>query len=182
MGEFKARFFVMDIILLIVLLGLANMIFNLQRIFFVLEFVFFLAIVLFALISMIAIYNSARMGWIFLFYIFGLVLADILFIYYMTGKPEFFFSVTIVALIGFLVSVANIKKKEENFEVEAPGEAENEVTKEFKPGKYVASKTGSKYHIPKCDWAKRIKKSNQVWLDTEAEAKKKGYKKDTCVK
>ena len=181
MGEFKLSLFVMDIILLIVFLGLITMIFNLHRTFFALELIFFLIIVFFAFISMIAAYNDARWGWIFLFYILGLIIVDMLFIYYIKGRPEFFFTVTIVALIGFLTSVMNIKKKEE-FEVEAPEDVEAEVSKEFKPGKYVASKTGSKYHAPKCDWAKRIKKSNQVWFNTEAEAKKKGYKADSCVK
>lgn len=182
MGEFKVSFFVMDIILLILFLGLINMIFDLHRVFLVLEFIFFLIIAFFTIISMIAVYNDARWGWIFLSWILGLILLDILFIYYKGGRPEFFFTVTIAALIGFLISVINIKKKEE-FDAEVPEETEKvEVSKEFKPGKYVASKTGSKYHAPKCDWAKRIKKSNQVWFDSEKEAKKKGYKEDDCVK
>jgi len=54
--------------------------------------------------------------------------------------------------------------------------------KTFKPGKYIASKTGVKYHAPKCDWAKKIKKSNAVWFDSKEAAKKAGYKKDDCVK
>ena len=179
MGEFKLSLFVMDIILLIVFLGLINMIFNLHKIFLVLELILLLVIAFFTFISMIAVYNDARWGWIFLFYIFGLILFDILFIYYIWGKPEFFFIITIVALIGFLISVMNIKKKKE---FEAPEEVEAEVSKEFEPGKYVASKRGNKYHAPKCDWAKRIKKSNQVWFNTKEEAKKKGYKADSCVK
>jgi len=56
------------------------------------------------------------------------------------------------------------------------------VKKTFKPGKFVASKTGVKYHSPKCDWAKRINKKNRVWLKDKAEARKKGYKKCSCVK
>ncbi len=56
------------------------------------------------------------------------------------------------------------------------------IKKTFKPGKYVASKTGTKYHSPKCDWAKRISKKNRVWLRDKAEARKKGYKKCSCVK
>jgi len=170
----------MNIILLIVFLGLVNIIFNLHRIFFVVELILLLILAFFALIAMIAVYTSARWGWIFLFYILGLALVDLLFIYYVEGKPEFFFSVAIFALMGFLISVGNIKKKEEEEEFEASEEPE--VSKEFKPGKFVASKTGSKYHIPKCDWAKRIKKSNQVWFDDEGEAKKEGYKADSCLK
>ena len=53
--------------------------------------------------------------------------------------------------------------------------------KTFKPGKYVASKSGSVYHAPKCDWAKKIAPKNKVWLNSPEEAKKKGYKKYSCL-
>ena len=185
MGEYKVSFFVMDIILLVVFLGLINMIFNLHRIFFGLELIFLLIIGFFTFISMIAIYNGARWGWTFLSWIFGLILIDILFIYYIKGRPEFFFITTIIAVICFIISLVNaVRHKEKVEEIEeVPEKVESkEVSKEFKPGKYVASKTGSKYHAPKCDWAKRIKKSNQVWFNTEEEAKKKGYKADSCIK
>lgn len=183
MGKFKIDFFVMDVILLIVFLGLIKIIFNLHRIFLILELLFLAVIALFALIAMIAIYNGARWGWAFLSYIFGLILIDILSIYYIKGKPEFFLTTAIVAVIGFLISIANIKKRKKFKGVgEVPEKVEGKVSKEFKPGKYVASETGNRYHIPKCDWAKKIKKTNQVWFDTEEEAKNKGYKPDNCVK
>ncbi len=178
MGESKLSFFVVDVIMLIVFLGLINMIFGLHRVFLGFELILLAAAAFFSIISMVAIYNNARWGWIFLSYIFGLILIDILFVYYIAGRPDFFFIIIISALVGFLVSVMNIPKKER----EAVEEKPKEVTKEFKPGKYVASKSGSKYHAPKCDWAKKIKKSNQVWFDDEKEAKKKGYKADSCVK
>ena len=56
------------------------------------------------------------------------------------------------------------------------------VLKSNDPGKYVASKTGTTYHAPKCDWAKRIKKKNMVWFADDKAAKKKGYKKHDCLK
>ena len=56
------------------------------------------------------------------------------------------------------------------------------IKKTFKPGKFVASKTGVKYHSPKCDWAKKINKKKRVWLKDKAEARKKGYKACSCVK
>ncbi len=54
------------------------------------------------------------------------------------------------------------------------------MKKTFKPGKVIASKSGKFYHSPKCDWAKKIKKKNQVWFDDEKEAKKK-FKAHSCV-
>ena len=89
------------------------------------------------------------------------------------------------AAIGFVVSVLNIK--EEKHEKYRPVEEKKEEEKEepvytnFEPGKYVASKTGNSYHIPKCDWAKKIKKGNQVWFNDEKEAKKK-FKAHSCIK
>lgn len=52
----------------------------------------------------------------------------------------------------------------------------------FSPGKYVASETGKKYHIPKCDWAKKINKKRILWFDDKADAKKKGYMPCKCIK
>jgi|TARA_B100002003_G_C14142631_1_gene549374 hypothetical protein len=125
-------------------------------------------------------------------------------------KGWFLFGVTLfLNAIGFLISVALIEKglssneKEEIIEKEIEPklkeleaklefEAENKeqveivkvkktVQKEFKPGKFVASKTGSVYHAPKCDWAKKISKKNQVWFNTKDQAKKKGYKQHSCL-
>lgn len=42
-------------------------------------------------------------------------------------------------------------------------------------GGYVASKNGSKYHLPWCSGAQRIKEENKVWFETKAEAEKAGY-------
>lgn len=52
----------------------------------------------------------------------------------------------------------------------------------FEPGKYIASSKGSKFHIPRCDWAAKIKPKRRVWFNDEREAKKKGYKACDCVK
>ena len=185
MGKSKFSFFLMNIILLVVSLGMINMVFNLHKRFLILEVLFLLVAGFFALVSMVAVYSNTRWGWVFLSYIFGLVLVDILFIYYIAGKPEYFFLVTLIAMLGFIVSLLKIGKdgKDEDADFEEISEEETEeVTKEFNPGKYVASKTGKKYHTPKCDWAKRIKKSNQVWFDDQEEAKQEGYKSDSCVK
>ena len=96
-----------------------------------------------------------------------------------------------LAALGFLMAVASIGKEEgfeeveempvEDAKVEPYGEKKTQAKTTFKPGKYVASKTGSVYHSAKCDWAKKVKKKNQVWLKDKKEAGKKGYKKHDCV-
>ena len=42
-------------------------------------------------------------------------------------------------------------------------------------GGYVASKNGTKYHLPWCSGAKSIKDENKVWFNTKAEAEAAGY-------
>ena len=40
---------------------------------------------------------------------------------------------------------------------------------------YVASRSGTKYHLPWCPGAKQIKEENKVWFATKADAEKAGY-------
>lgn len=40
---------------------------------------------------------------------------------------------------------------------------------------YVASKSGTKYHLPWCPGAKQIKEENKVWFATKVDAEKAGY-------
>ncbi|MEK7065817.1 MAG: hypothetical protein AAB938_00515 [Patescibacteria group bacterium] len=48
-------------------------------------------------------------------------------------------------------------------------------------GNYVASKNGTKYYLPWCSGATRIKEENKVWFTSVEEAKKSGYEPaQTC--
>ena len=42
-------------------------------------------------------------------------------------------------------------------------------------GKYVASRTGKKYHFPWCSGAQTINEANKIWFSTKEEAEKAGY-------
>jgi hypothetical protein len=42
-------------------------------------------------------------------------------------------------------------------------------------GKYVASKNGTKYYLPTCGTAKRIKDENKVWFASKEQAASAGY-------
>ena len=42
-------------------------------------------------------------------------------------------------------------------------------------GGYVASKSGTKYHLPWCAGAQAIKESNKIYFATKEEAEKAGY-------
>lgn len=61
-----------------------------------------------------------------------------------------------------------------------PAAALSAVSKEPEPiaptaKVYMASKNGSKYYLPTCGSAKRIKEENKVWFGTKAEAEAAGY-------
>ena len=43
------------------------------------------------------------------------------------------------------------------------------------PKVYVASKNGTKYYLPTCGTAKRIKEENRVWFASKEEAEATGY-------
>lgn len=60
----------------------------------------------------------------------------------------------------------------ENQKVEGGGDT---VSSETSEKGYVASKNGTKYHLPWCSGAKRIKEENKVWFATKEEAEAAGY-------
>jgi hypothetical protein len=43
-------------------------------------------------------------------------------------------------------------------------------------GAYVASKSGTAYHLPSCQSAQKIKEENKIWFATKEEAENAGYK------
>ncbi|PIP86819.1 hypothetical protein COV42_02680 [Candidatus Campbellbacteria bacterium CG11_big_fil_rev_8_21_14_0_20_44_21] len=59
----------------------------------------------------------------------------------------------------------------------AVSQENNGVGKTLLPvgGNYVASKNGSKYHLPWCSGAERIKEENKIWFENKEEAEKAGY-------
>jgi hypothetical protein len=47
-------------------------------------------------------------------------------------------------------------------------------------GAYVGSKNGTKYYLPSCSAAKRIKSSNDIWFSTAQDAQIQGYSAGKC--
>jgi len=154
--------------------------FRLRGLGFLLELLAIVILLFIAFIALIPAYSGSRGGWGFLSGVFFLILLDVLVIYMRTNiSNKTFLLTSLFAAIGFVISSANIRKEEE-YEEPVEEEKEEEVYTNFEPGKYVASNRGTTYHIPKCDWAKKIKEKNRVWFDDEKEAKKK-FKKHSCV-
>ncbi|HPX94148.1 MAG TPA: hypothetical protein PLF30_01180 [Candidatus Moranbacteria bacterium] len=62
------------------------------------------------------------------------------------------------------------------------GAAENAAAQPAKVCTFVASKNSDKYHIPTCQWAKRIKPENTVCYDSVQEAEAAKKQKCSCIK
>jgi hypothetical protein len=181
MGDSRFSFFVTDIILLIVFLGMILIIFKFDGIQFLLELLAIVVLLLISFIALIPAYSGSRGGWGFLSGVFLLILLNLLVIFIRLNLGGKTFLLTMLfAALGFVISIANIKKEEMYEPIEE--DKKEEVYTNFEPGKYIGSTTGSTYHAPTCEWGKKIKEANQVWFDDDKEAKKKGYKKHSCLK
>jgi hypothetical protein len=172
MGGFT-KFFVY-IALLITSLGLISMIFDLHRYAFYGEMIILFILFVVAILFSLTINSNMRWGWILSTVFFAIAFIDMLFVYVIrVSEIEFFMPLIVAALAGFFISLFSIGK---------PAVQAAEVKKTFKPGKYIASKAGTRFHTPKCDWAKKVKKKNELWFDSKEEAEKAGYKADSCLK
>ena len=183
------NYFLTTLMLLITLLGSILLIFEFHRFMFIGHFILFLVLFGIAAISLIGVYNDANWGFTGLGIFFGILLFDLLVIYYFRRVVDtVFFTTTLVSALGFISSLVSIKDNELIAMPPPPEPPEKERKKEakvftnFSPGKFVASQTGTSYHAPTCDWAKKIKANKRVWLKNKEEAKKKGYKMHSCLK
>ncbi len=178
MGESKAKYFILTILLLFVLVGMITLVFNLKRFSFAGELFILLLVILFSFIALIGVYGNNNWGFTLMMLVFTGIIADILLLYYLRGAlTKGILWLIILSTIGFVISVRGIKRKE----VEYSEEKEEKVYTNFEPGKYVASNRGTVYHAPNCDWAKKIGSKNRVWFNSDKEAKKAGLKKHSCL-
>lgn len=64
---------------------------------------------------------------------------------------------------------------EEDMPSRLPAQPAAAVSAMEQGGGYVASKTGTKYYLPWCGTAKRIKEENRVWFQSKEAAEAAGY-------
>ncbi|MBW2996197.1 hypothetical protein KY332_02735 [Candidatus Woesearchaeota archaeon] len=175
MGENKGSFIITLIVMFILFLSWIAIVFNLGGRFYKGELIL---LVLFLLVSLKLTFGSNQWRGLIKFY--SLIWVNFLFIYFMRFSIKEVVLPFAVSFIGWLVAI--VKLDSDDFEEGDWGEGESlEVKKEFSPGKYVASKTGKKFHAPKCDWAKKIKKDNQIWFESKEEAETENLKACDCV-
>lgn len=192
-------FLAMIFILLFAIIGFILVVFELHRFMFVFELMLLLAFISILTFAMFAAYHSRKWGWTIIVASLMLLLVNLFFIFLMTGVFEthhitiLFFSVIgiILALLNlghsrnYRISGEEYEKTKDYYpyidKMEPVQKTEEHISKTFTPGKYIASKKAGKYHIAKCDWAKRISRENQLWFNSEEEAMAKGFVADVCI-
>lgn len=93
-------------------------------------------------------------------------------------KDDFFLFAVIflVALASFGIGrLSVIYNEKDHFEIVYPENQQASAINVVVERNYVASISGTKYHLPTCSGAKSIKKENQIWFSTKEEAEQAGY-------
>ena len=189
-------FITMIVIMFILFLSLISIVFDLTGIFFVFELLLLLLFLLFGIIFAAGTLYEWEWIWPGLLIFFGANLINLSGLYLKTNNFIQIILPITVGVAGFLIAMIRKRSVDEESEdmenedikteteekKEEPEEDEDVIRTNFSPGKYIASETGKKYHIPKCDWAKKINKKRIVWFDDKKEARKKGYLPCKCIK
>ena len=189
----KSRFklIVYAIIMIVLLFSLINIVISTSGKRFYLELLGLLFLLLLSLISFVGYAKSwgeRVLFFVFLFYLLNLVL-----VWHFIGP--LYLILLLLAVIGMLIS---FPKKPEKVYKPTSSEPHSEVfdlpqeevkvkettkkaTAKHSPGKFVASKNSNIYHLPKCEWAKKIKKHRRIWFKSKEDAWEKGYRAHSCV-
>ena len=169
------------LVFLVAFLSLIFLIFKSHGLLFKLEFVALLVLFLIAAIILLSLFVEERFGFTAAFFFYAVFIINLLFLkYHLSGQWLLFGVSLLAALIGFLLSVMSLGKKVVPLETYHE-EVKIEPYGGKKTGKYVASSTGTTYHLQTCDWAKKIIKKNQVFFDSASEAEQNGFKKHSCL-
>ncbi len=171
-------FIPMLLIMFILFLSLVSAVFELLgSLFKVFEVALILVFMLCALILMYGAYARSRWVWPAMLVFFSANILNLLIVYRAAGFGGVALPMAI-ASIGFIISAVKSEAKEKRKE----SKKEEAAVTVYEPGKYVASKMGKKFHIPKCDWAEKIHEKRRVWFESKEEAEKEGFKACECVK
>ncbi|MBI2653881.1 hypothetical protein HYX02_03655 [Candidatus Woesearchaeota archaeon] len=193
-------FFVMSFIMLFVVTSFILVVFDLHRFAFVFELTMLLIFIFIVALGMFAVYHNKKWGWTILGLALMLVMFNTFFVYFLAREFDTaHLTIIVFSAIGIILALFNLRETFQRSETTEQyekvkdyhpfidkmepqaAEPEEHMKKTFTPGKYVASKKANKFHSPKCDWAKRIGKENQLWFDSREEAEAQGLEADACV-
>ena len=198
MGEKNAfKFIILGGITIVLLLALVKIIFTFSAKTFLFEFMGFLLLLIMATVGIFSYPKGEKI----LFLVFVFYLVNIVLVWYFVGL--FYLTLVLLSVLGMLLSFPMLPEKKDAKETEfdsletikqeqdtpysevfAPTQPEEKSAKTkstFTPGKLVASKSSTLYHLPKCEWAKKIKKERRVWFTSKEDAWEKGYRAHSCM-
>lgn len=198
MAKPSLRFFAMNFVLLFAVVGFTFVVFDLSGFMFASELLLLLAFIFLLAFGMFMAYHNKKSGWALLSLTLLFLLLDVSFILLMTEKSgAALLATTAFSTAGFAIALLNIvtgfkhyEGKTEEFEdrkeyyaraEKIKPEEEPNIEKTFIPGKFIASRKSNKFHIAKCDWAKRVSRENQIWFSSREDAETKGFQADRCV-
>jgi hypothetical protein len=177
----KLSFLISILLMMIVFGGIIRYVFDMSGLRFIAGFVVLIGLLVLELVSALLIYNEIKFGYILNAFISLVALLYFALVYLRAGMATLLFLGSISSIASFAFSIVSIAESKPKEKKQKP-QKKVEIEKIYWPGKFVSSKTSSYYHIPSCDWAKKIKDAKQVWYGTEEEAKKAGMKRHSCIK
>ncbi len=163
------------LLMFVLFLSMISIIFDFTGSFLIFEIMLTILFLVIALILIHSLNANKRWVWPAMLVFFSANLINQIALYRLVGLSRIILPFAVTAL-GFVIALSKSRPDEEEFVEEEP------VVESHEPGKYVASKTGKKFHVPECGQAKRIKKDRQICFDSEKEAKKEGKTACKCVK
>lgn len=201
MERYSTSFLAMNLILLFIGISFVLVVFDLHRFAFVFELMLLLVFMFLLAFAMYNIYHNQRWGWTLLGTTLIFLLLDLFFIFVLTRTLDTPYITSLVfSVIGLVITALNLREIQDVDEIKAEeyekaadyypyidkmeskeGTKETSIEKTFIPGKFVASKKANKFHIAKCDWARRVSKENRIWFNSKEEAESQGFQADKCV-
>ncbi|MBI2669152.1 hypothetical protein HYX14_04900 [Candidatus Woesearchaeota archaeon] len=167
----RAKLLAYTVLSLALLVGLLQIFIEKSGKFFVLEFAGTFLMLLLILVGFIG--YSLRWGERLFFLVSVFYLGNLVLVWYFKGA--FYVILALLALVLFGLSFPRQKLLSSDQPASAKPAAK------FTPGKYVASARSNVYHEPKCDWAKKIDPTRQVWFQSKEEAEEKKYMPHSCL-
>ena len=161
------------LLMFVLFLSIISIIFGLTGRFLLFETVLNIILLIAALKLLISLNSGKRNVWPRLLLFFSLNLINLLVLYKVIGLSELVLPAA-MTMLGFVISLSKLRECDECME--------DDVVESHEPGKYVASKTGKKFHVLDCNQVKKIKEDKKVFFDSEEDAKKKGKTACKCVK
>ncbi len=160
------------LLMFVLFLSTISIVFDLTGSLLLFEQLLNIVLLIFALKLISSLSKNKKDVWPKILIFFTIVLINQIILYRVVGFSRIVLPLT-MTMLGFVIAISK-STSEEDF-------LEEPIVETNEPGKYVASKTGKKFHVPECNQVKRIKEDKKVFFNSEKDAKKEGKTACKCV-